>query len=595
MKKLISLIVVLGILGAGGYWYYKYGTPEVKPIITESTITRGSVAETVKATGTLDALRTVDIGTQVSGVVKTLYVDYNSIVKAGQLLAELDPKLLETQVEVQRANLTRSQVDLNQRKISLENDQKKLERQRELFAKNLVTKEALEQAELQVKMDQASIDSSAASLIQTQANLSKAELDVSYTKIYAPIDGVITVRNTDQGRTVNASTSSPTLYTMATDLTKMKLTASIDEADVSRVRAGQSVMFQVDSYLPAQFRGTVNMVRLNAKNSQNVVTYETVIDVDNGDLRLKPGMTANLTIEIQRVDDVLRIPASALRFRPTAEMFENLKQPVPPEAQAGGGRGAAAAGGGRNGRTGGDAGATMAPGATTPATTPGAAAAPGAAATTPNAAQGAQNRQRGDASQQANATMGGGRGGNTGGGANMGGGRGGGGRGFQMTPEQQKQMDAIRANTKLTPEQQRAEMAKIFGASGFGGGRGGQGGGRTGGRNGQQTSGPGIADRGATTIDSLLPAVVRREQRNQRVWVYANGTLKPINGLVTGISDGTFTELVSGEIKEGDKIVTNFVIPGAKATTTTPQQGNPFQQQGGRGGPGGGGGGRGGF
>ncbi len=168
MKKLISLIVVLGILGAGGYWYYKYGTPEVKPIITESTITRGSVAETVKATGTLDALRTVDIGTQVSGVVKTLYVDYNSIVKAGQLLAELDPKLLETQVEVQRANLTRSQVDLNQRKISLENDQKKLERQRELFAKNLVTKEALEQAELQVKMDQASIDSSAASLIQTQ-------------------------------------------------------------------------------------------------------------------------------------------------------------------------------------------------------------------------------------------------------------------------------------------------------------------------------------------------------------------------------------------------------------------------------------------
>lgn len=586
MKKLISLIIILGALGAGGYWYYKYGTPEVKPIITEATITRGSVAETVKATGTLDALRTVDIGTQVSGVVKTLYVDYNSIVKAGQLLAELDPSLLETQVNVQKANLTRSEVDLNQRKISLENDMKKLERQRELFAKNLVTKEALENAELQVKMDQASIDSSAASLVQTKANLAQAELNVSYTKIYAPIDGVITVRNTDQGRTVNASTSSPTLYTMATDLTKMKLTASIDEADVSRVRAGQSVTFTVDSYLPATFRGTVKQVRLNAKNSQNVVTYETVIDVDNGDLRLKPGMTGNLTIEIQRVDDVVRIPAAALRFRPTEQMFELLKQPVPPEAQAGGGRGAAGAGGMGGGRTGGRDGA-----ATTPGTTPAAAPAAGAPpAATPNAAAGGQTRQRGEGGQQANTGMGGNRGGDQAtGGRGQGGGRG----GFNMTPEQQKQLDAIRNNTKLTDEQRRAEMAKIFGA---GGGRGGQGGGRTGGgrNSGQQQAGPGIADRGATTIDALLPPVVRREQGNQRVWVMVNNQLKPINGIRTGISDGQFTEMVIGEIKEGDKIVTNFVIPGAKVNTATPQQGNPFQQQGGRGGPGGGGG-RGGF
>lgn len=598
MKKLIALIVVLGAIGAGGYWYVKYGTPEVKPIITEAGITRGSIAETVKATGTLDALRTVDIGTQVSGVVKTLYADYNTVVKAGDLLAELDPSLLETQVNVQKANLRRSEVDLSQRKITLENDQKKLERQRELFTKNLVTKEALENAELQVKMDQASIDSSAAALVQTQANLSQAELNVSYTKIYAPIDGVITVRNTDQGRTVNASTSSPTLYTMATDLTKMKLTASIDEADVSRVRANQPVTFLVDSYGGQTFRGTVRQVRLNAKNSQNVVTYETVIDVDNGDLRLKPGMTGNLTIEIQRVDNVLRIPSAALRFRPTAEMFELLKQPVPPEAQAGAGRGAGGAGGrtgGRNGGNGGDAGAAMAPGgAAAPGATPGATT----GATTGGAAQGGgQGRQRGDATQQGgNATMGGGRGGNQGGG-NFGGatgGRGGNRGGFNMTPEQQKQFDAIRNNTKLTDEQRRAEMAKLFPTMG---GRG-QGGGRNGGgrNNGQQASGPGIADRGAKTIDELLPAVVRRETPNQRVWVSVNGTLKPINGLRTGITDGQFTELVTGEIKEGDKIVTNFVIPGAKPTTATPQQGNPFQQQqGGRGGPGGGGGGRGGF
>ena len=607
MKKLIALIVVLGAIGGGGYWYVKFGTPEVKPIITEATISRGNIAETVKATGTLDALRTVQIGTQVSGVVRALHVDFNSIVKSGQLIAELDPQILQTQVDVQEANLLRSKVDLEQRNITLENDKKKLERQQELFAKNLVTKEALENAQLAVKMDEASINSSKASLVQTEANLSTSKLNFGYTKIYAPIDGVITNRAADVGQTVNATNSAPTLYTMATDLTKMKLTASIDEADVSRVRKSQPVTFTVDSYGGSTFRGTVNQVRLNAKNSQNVVTYETVIDVDNGDLRLKPGMTANLTIEIQRVDGVLRIPSSALRFRPTAEMFELLKQPVPPEAQAGAGRGGP--GGGRGGgRNGADAGAAGAPGAAMseamPAakggTTPGATAQGGGqgrqrgdASQQANAGTtGGQGRQRGDASQQANAGTGGGRGGNQGGG-NFGGGNGGGRGGFTMTPEQQKQMDAIR---KLPQDQQRAEMAKLFGNN-FGGGRG-QGGGRNGGgRNGgQQTSGPGIADRGAQSIDELLPAVVRRETPNQRVWVSVDGTLKPINGLRTGITDGQFTELVTGEIKEGDKIVTNFVIPGAKPTTATPQQGNPFQQQqGGRGGPGGGGGGRGGF
>jgi len=173
-----------------------------------------------------------------------------------------------------------------------------------------------------------------------------------------------------------------------------------------------------------------------------------------------------------------------------------------------------------------------------------------------------------------------------------------------MTPEQQKQIDAIRANTKLTPEEQRAEMAKIFGS--MGGGRGGQSGGqggRSGGgrQNGQTSAGPGIADRGATNIDELLPPVVRRETPNQRVWIFVkdaagNGQLKPINAIRTGITDGQTTEMVTGELKEGDKVVTNFIIPGATKTGAPQQQqqGNPFQQQGGRGGPGGGGG-RGGF
>lgn len=572
MKKLISLIVVLGILGGGGWWYYKYGTPEVKPQVTESAVQRGSIAETVKATGTLDAVRTVQIGTQVSGVVRALNVDFNSIVKSGQLIAELDPQILQTQVDVQEANLLRSKVDLEQRNITYENDKAKLARQQELFNKNLVTKEQLETAQLAVKMDEASINSSKASLVQTEANLNTAKLNLGYTKIYAPIDGVITNRAADVGQTVNATNSAPTLYTMATDLTTMKLTASIDEADVSRVRQGQPVTFLVDAYGGSTFRGTVRQVRLNAKNSQNVVTYETVVDVQNGDLRLKPGMTANLTIEIQRVDNVLKVPAAALRFRPTAEMFALLKQPVPPEAQPAT-RGANGMGGGRGGRAAADAGATAA----TPA--PGA----GAATTPASGAKGTTAAPKDAAATKAGT---GGRGGaNPFGGGNGGGrGQGGGRGGFNMTPEQQKQLDAIRSNQSLTQEQRRTEMAKIFGASGGGRGQGG-------GRQPSQGAGTGIAQRGAQTIDELLPPVVRREMPNQRVWVFVNNQLKPINGLRTGISDGQATELVAGELKEGDKVVTNFIIPGATKTGTPQQQqqGNPFQQQGGRG-PGGRGG-----
>ena len=587
MKKLISLIVVLGAIGAATWWYIKYGTPEVKPQVTESGVTRGFILEGVQATGTLMAERTVDIGTQVSGTVKTLYVDFNSIVKKNQLLAELDPTLLQTQVDMQEANLKRSEVDISQRRLTLENDIKKLERQRGLFDKQLVTREALDQSELQVKMDQASLDSSLASKTQTEATLNQAKTNVSYTKIYAPVDGVITVRNTDQGRTVNASTSSPTLYTMATDLSRMLLTASIDEAEVSKVRQGQPVTFRVDTYAGSVFRGIVKQVRLNAKNTQNVVTYETVIDVSNADLRLKPGMTATLTIEVQRVEDVLKIPAAALRFRPTAEMFGLLKQPIPPEAQPGGGRGAAGMAGGRGERNAPDAGAASTPdrGATS---APGAAGAKDAAASKgtdapKDAAAGASQsgRQRSQSGIQAggDASARSGQDARTGGRGGQGDGRG----GFTMTPEQRKQVDAITAKN-LSPEARRAEMAKIFGNMG---GRGGQNSGR------QGAPAPGattnMAQRGADTIDDLLPPVQRQETPNQRVWVFVNNQLKPISGIRTGTTDGQFTEMVTGDLKEGDKVITNFIIPGAKVTPTQQQQGNPFQPQQGRGGGGRGG------
>jgi hypothetical protein len=310
---------------------------------------------------------------------------------------------------------------------------------------------------------------------------------------------------------------------------------------------------------------------------------------------------------VQRAEDTIRVPAAALRFRPTAEMFELLKQPVPPEAQQNQGRGGA--GGGRRGadasgaQVPAGAGAAGAQGATGAARATGA---PGAADSKAAVPAMGGNRQRGGDQAAGGGQTGGNQGGNrqrggdqTAGGGNGQGGRGGGGRGgFQMTPEQQKKMDALRANTSLTPEQRRAEMAKIFGGNTpFGGGRGGNNGGRNGGRNGGQNAAPSTVPNGVSTIDQLLPPVVKREQRNQRVWIMVSGQLKPINGLTTGVSDGQFTQLVSGDLKEGDKVVTNFVIPGAKPAAPGQQQGNPFQQgqPGGGRGPGGGGGGRGGF
>jgi HlyD family secretion protein len=646
MKKLIAFVVIVAGLGSAGWAYYaKRNRPE--PTATTMPVSRGSVVEVVQATGTLQAVTTVNVGTQVSGVVQELIADFNHIVRKGQVIARLDPSILQVQIESQEANVARARADVERLQVTLADAKQKDARAKELFAKQLVPRTELETADITVKSTQAQIKSSEASLVQSQAALNQAKVNLGYTVITAPIDGIVIQRSVDPGQTVAASMNAPTLYVIAKDLTEMQVLANIDESDVGRMRPGQHVTFRVDAYPNEQFTGSVEQVRLQPTVVQNVVVYSTVIAVPNPQLKLKPGMTANVNIEIQRRDNVLRVPTAATRFRPTELMFQALNQPVPPELQRGAGRGnfgGGRDGGGRGNREGGGqgqpgsapAGPASAPGAA-PSAAPGASrpAAQGAAAAPQQAQAGAppqaQSRTPGGRPESAEA-RGGGDGVNAGaqGTRGDGGGRGvGGGRGFDpnMTPEERrKRMEERMAS--MSPEERAAfearmkeRMAQGGGrGQGFGGGQQGQGGQQAlgrgaqqpgGGRGGNQVmaardprrgmvanaSGGAAVASGAMTIDSLFAPLVANESRG-RLWFYDNKQLRSVP-VRLGISDSQFQELLDGDVKEGQEVVVNFVT-GLEPVTRPGQQqgtGNPLMgpQRGGPGGGGnrGGGGGRG--
>src|SRR3954469_6896558 len=463
MKKLLPILIILIAVGAGGAVFYaKRG--EKEPTVNTLPISRGTIIDGVRATGTLQAVTTVTVGTQVSGIVQDLPTDFNDIVKKGQVIARLDPSILETQVAKAKGNLVNAQANLERQKVTLDDARQKLARAKELNARQLTTKVDLENAELAVKTAEAQLKSTESSIVQADAAVNKAEVDLQHTIISAPIDGIVIKRSVDKGQTVNAGMSAPELFIIAADLTKMQVNANIDETDVGRMRPGQAVSFTVDAYPTETFLGGVKQVRLNPTTVQNVVTYSTVIDVPNPELKLKPGITASVTIEIARRENALRVPNAAIRFRPTTDIFAALKQPVPPELERGFGRG-------RNGQNaGGRAGGQGGPNAGAPSggpATPGAAAAGGArpAAPAASAAPGqanpqAGNRQRpqggsgqqGQQGQQARAEQGGQPQGDGGGRGGFGGGQGGRGGFANMTPEErQKAMEERMKN--MTPEE----------------------------------------------------------------------------------------------------------------------------------------------
>ena len=553
-RALIGLLIVLAIGAGAGAYYIRRSTPEIQ-VIT-SPITRGDIVDTVGASGTLQAVTTVQVGSQVSGNIQYLGADFNSIVKKGQVIARLDPSLFDAQLQQARANLAqtranlvKSQSDLERSKVQLTDTQQRYARAKELASRQLLPQSDLDAAKIAVDSAQASLQSQQATVAQAQAGVTQSQASVNqnqvnlgHTVIAAPIDGIVTQRSVDVGQTVAASMQAPTLFIIAADLTKMQVNANIDEADVGRIRPGQHVTFRVDAYPTETFEGTVSQIRLQPVVVQNVTTYGTVIDVPNTQLKLKPGMTANVKVEIAKRIDTLRVPNAALRFRPSTDVFAALNQPVPPEASGRGGRGG---GQGRGVNRNGAMDAT----ASVPAPPEGAAPrkAPSPPAPPPSTVMPAP----------AGSPPGGGVG------------RGGGGRGFDPA----RMMERFQG---LSPDDQTQFIARLK-------------------DRGQDTSAfeqqlhgrakapakAKSAPASAQTIDALFAPLPAVESRG-RAWLFADHQLKPVS-LRLGISDGANTALLGGDLQQNTEVVTGVTGLGATRGQPGGGAGNPLMPGGGRG------------
>lgn len=324
MKR--KLVALAGLVGATtltlSAFYNRSG--EAAPEVVTDAVSRGSIVRVVSATGSLEAVRTVQVGSQVSGVVESLHADFNSVVKKGQLLARLEPSLFRSAVEQSQANLTRARADLERTQVALADAESKLLRARQLAERQLIPANELDAAQVAAAVAAAQVRSAQAGVTQARASLQQAQVSLAKTVIMSPIDGIVISRNVDVGQTVAASLSAPTIFVIAADLTEMQLNASVDESDLGAVADGQRVTFEVDAYPGESFRGIVRQVRLNPVVTSNVVTYAAIISAPNPELKLMPGMTATLKVETARTDDVLRAPAAALRLRPTAEQLGAL-------------------------------------------------------------------------------------------------------------------------------------------------------------------------------------------------------------------------------------------------------------------------------
>lgn len=319
MSRRSRIVAVLGgaLVLASLFLAFRKRGPESQYL--SAPVERGDVREVVGATGTLEAVTTVQVGSQVSGTIQSLQADFNSVVRRGQVVARLDPSLFEARLGQARANLVAAHASVERQRAAEEDAERKLTRARELAASDLLPASDLETAEANAQSAVAQRKSADAAVTQAEASVRQAEVDLGHTVIEAPIDGIVIARNVDVGQTVAASFQAPVLFVIANDLTRMRVNAAIDEADIGRVRVGQSVLFRVDAYPDREFRGEVQQVRLQPLTVQNVVTYNTIIAVDNALQQLMPGMTATVSVIVRRSDGVLRVPVAALRFRPESE------------------------------------------------------------------------------------------------------------------------------------------------------------------------------------------------------------------------------------------------------------------------------------
>jgi len=314
-KKYWILIIIIIVLAAVGAWFL-FGKKDAAAVQWRTgKAEMGDLRIVVTATGTLQADTTVQVGTQVSGIIDKILVDFNSIVRKGQVVALLDTTYLAAAVEDASSSMYRAQVQVNLTK-------RNYERNKQLYDEKVIAQFDYDQSLSDYEMAKASARSA-------KSALDRARINLKYATIVAPVSGVVISRNVDRGQTVAASFSTPTLFAIANDLTKMQVQASIDEADIGKIQVGQDVSFTVDAYPELTFNGTVRQIRLQPVVLQNVVNYTVIIDVPNPDLKLMPGMTANITVKIQEALGVLKIPASALKFWPTQETLDQALKEMP--------------------------------------------------------------------------------------------------------------------------------------------------------------------------------------------------------------------------------------------------------------------------
>ena len=318
---LVAIVVVLAVVafllsGNKKKEQVQFNTAEVAP---------ANIVNTVTATGTIEPVTSVTVGTQVSGIVSKLYVDYNSVVKKGQVIAELDKSNLISELNSAKANLEQAKASLASAESSLSYQAANFRRNKTLYQKGLISGNDYESARLSYQTAMASVSSARDQVSAAREQVKKAQTNLGYATITSPIDGIVLSKSVEEGQTVAASFSTPTLFTIAKDLTNMQVVADVDEADIGDVKVGERVTFTVDAYPDNTFSGTVKQVRQEATTTNNVVTYSVVISAPNADLKLKPGLTATVTIYTQENKGVLSVPSKALRFTPEKETVGGMK------------------------------------------------------------------------------------------------------------------------------------------------------------------------------------------------------------------------------------------------------------------------------
>jgi HlyD family secretion protein len=332
--RALRALAVLGALAAA--WYYLREPPPQarEPEVIQAEVSRGPVIETVRASGVIESLRRVNVGSQVSGTVTAIYADFNSVVRQGQLLAEIDPEPYEVRVAIQAANVARIEGEIASLEDTLDDQRRQLGRVEQLVESGLQPEVQRENALIALRNRETQMGALRSQRVQARASLAAAELNLSYTKIHAPTDGVVVMRRVDVGQTVQASVNTPSFFVLVLPLQTLKLNAGVDEASIGRVRPGQRVRFTIDTYADEEFVGTVETLRMNARVLDWVVTYPVWINVPNGELKLRPGMTARVAIEVSDAREVTRVPNDAFKFRPSRRAFEALGLPPPSDPPA---------------------------------------------------------------------------------------------------------------------------------------------------------------------------------------------------------------------------------------------------------------------